>query len=400
VKSGTKQSVYLFVRDNYTQTRINTNLKVLVEEWDKEKQRVKKNYPESSVINYNLELLKKKSQNIINEGIVNKKNTNEIITELKILYKPQKQSEYTFMNLCDDYLDNSEQQNEYGTTKAYRVTVNNLKQFEKYTGLKIVFEDFDNQFYNEYQRFCFNVLSHSKNFFGKNVRVLKSILHYGVNEKKLNINADFKRFKVLKEDTDNIYLSKDEILKIYNLDLTQQKNKSIDKVRDFFVLSCETALRFSDLTGLKNSNIKRNAGKMSIEKRVIKTNENIVIPLSTLAIQIIEKYSENGIFTAPALISNQKTNVMLKRIGEMAEINEQIQVVKYIGGKRTEKTFLKYEMIKTHTGRRSFASNLYLKGCPSSWLMKATGHRTEKSFLSYIKASNLKIADEIEKFID
>ena len=45
----------------------------------------------------------------------------------------------------------------------------------------------------------------------------------------------------------------------------------------------------------------------------------------------------------------------------------------------------KYQLLTTHTARRSFATNLYLSGFPSISIMKITGHTTEKSFMKYIK---------------
>ena len=48
-------------------------------------------------------------------------------------------------------------------------------------------------------------------------------------------------------------------------------------------------------------------------------------------------------------------------------------------------TDLKYKFITSHTGRRSFATNLYKKGIPITHIMKATGHVKETDFLKYIQ---------------
>ena len=40
-----------------------------------------------------------------------------------------------------------------------------------------------------------------------------------------------------------------------------------------------------------------------------------------------------------------------------------------------------------HTARRSFATNLYLKGAPTLSIMQLTGHTTEVNFLKYIKVT-------------
>ena len=46
----------------------------------------------------------------------------------------------------------------------------------------------------------------------------------------------------------------------------------------------------------------------------------------------------------------------------------------------------KYELITSHTCRRSFASNWYGK-LPNSAIMAATGHSKEEDFLRYIKVT-------------
>jgi integrase len=91
----------------------------------------------------------------------------------------------------------------------------------------------------------------------------------------------------------------------------------------------------------------------------------------------------------------------LKEIGEMVEVLK-IQVSKSItrGGKETSRNYKKYELITTHTARRSFASNLYLKGSASRVIMKITGHKTEKSFMQYIKVSNEENANLILQLWD
>ena len=50
------------------------------------------------------------------------------------------------------------------------------------------------------------------------------------------------------------------------------------------------------------------------------------------------------------------------------------------GGIRETTISKKWELITTHTARRSFASNAYLQNVPTISIMKITGHRTEKVF--------------------
>ena len=57
------------------------------------------------------------------------------------------------------------------------------------------------------------------------------------------------------------------------------------------------------------------------------------------------------------------------------------------GGKRCTSIYEKWQLVSAHTARRSFATNLYKSGFPSISIMAITGHKTESSFLRYIKVS-------------
>ncbi len=57
----------------------------------------------------------------------------------------------------------------------------------------------------------------------------------------------------------------------------------------------------------------------------------------------------------------------------------------------------KYELITSHTARRSFATNLYRRGIPSTQLMMLTGHKTEDSFMKYIKVTAEDNAKDVAK---
>lgn len=55
------------------------------------------------------------------------------------------------------------------------------------------------------------------------------------------------------------------------------------------------------------------------------------------------------------------------------------------GGIRQEETFRKFELITTHTARRSFATNAYNAKIPTKSIIGITGHKSEREFFKYIK---------------
>jgi integrase len=180
-------------------------------------------------------------------------------------------------------------------------------------------------------------------------------------------------------------------MEIYKLDLS--KNKRLDKVRDLFLVGCYTGLRFSDLSVLTAKNIIDNF----IEIETQKTRESVAIPLHPIVRNIIDKH-KGGL---PRALSLQRMNIYLKKIGEMIEslnVNTSKKITK--GGLEITTNSKKYLQITTHTARRSFSSNLFVKGVPSQTIMKITGHKTEKSFMQYIKITPKENAKLIQMIWD
>ena len=114
-----------------------------------------------------------------------------------------------------------------------------------------------------------------------------------------------------------------------------------------------------------------------------KTNEFVTIPLHPVFITIWNKY--NGVL--PANISNQKFNDNLKDVCREAGLKERVMKSITKGGKKQTTVYEKWQLVSSHTARRSFATNLYKSGFPSISIMQITGHKTESSFLKYIKVT-------------
>ena len=168
----------------------------------------------------------------------------------------------------------------------------------------------------------------------------------------------------------------------------------LDKVRDLFLIGCNTALRYSDYTNIKKGNIYTNdEGSEMLKITAYKGGETLDVPANYMVKHILSKYD----YKLPEQISNQKTNDYLKELGELAGINREIIDTKRIGGKQETKTNLKYELISTHTARRTGATLMYLAGIPALSIMKITGHKTERSFLGYIRITSEENATLISK---
>ena len=120
----------------------------------------------------------------------------------------------------------------------------------------------------------------------------------------------------------------------------------------------------------------------------------VVIPLNDTAKMIIRKY-DMGI---PEGIHMNEFNKLIKGIAREAGIDEEIIITQKKGSEKVEKTYKKFELVASHTCRRSFCTNEYLKGTPALFIMKISGHRTERNFLKYIKVDEKIAAQKILEF--
>jgi integrase len=271
------------------------------------------------------------------------------------------------------------------TLKQYNQTVRLLKDFETYSKKKVTFESVDLDFYTDYVEYLTFEKKFSPNWIGKNIKNIKLFMGEAM-ERELHTNISFKskRFKALSEETESIYLNEVELETIYKHDFA--KKPRLDHCRDLFMIGCWTGLRFSDFSQLKLNNVVSIDGVECFKVKTQKTKDIVVIPVHPTVKEILNKYAhtEKGL---PRTISDQKMNEYLKDAAKDAELTENVTINKTRGAMKVETTTEKYKLVTTHTARRSFATNLFLSGFPAISIMKITGHKTEKSFMKYIKIS-------------
>jgi len=188
---------------------------------------------------------------------------------------------------------------------------------------------------------------------------------------------DLSAFKSLTGKATDIYISEEELDLMLKYDLSD--NIEFDRLRDLFIIGCETGLRYSDFSRLTKYHIDIN--KRIIRLTMKKTLGNVVIPISKRLQKVLEKYD----YHPPTDISSHYFNKNIKTIAELAKINVPVTKIKEIGNQKIEEHFFKYECVSTHTCRRSFCTNQFLNGMPSILIRRISGHTDEKSFLLYIK---------------
>jgi len=263
-----------------------------------------------------------------------------------------------------------------GSVKVYKTTRNH---FKRYCGHRVIeFEDLTREYLEGFINYLYR-----KNYADNHVNKIMGTMRTMLNdawERRLHRNDAYKskRLMVSKRQADNVYLSEAELQKLEELDL--EGEPTLERVRDLFLIAAYTGLRFTDFVNLHPGNIIEEDGQMIFEVNTQKTDEKVFIPVHLVVKKILDRHDG-----PPGGISNQKLNEYIKEVCKRAKIKEMVTKRTYRGGTRQEETFEKYELVSSHTGRRSFATNAYKAGLDSISIMKITGHKTPEQFMKYIK---------------
>ncbi|WP_421827905.1 phage integrase SAM-like domain-containing protein [Larkinella sp.] len=407
VKAKVATPIHCIVCFDNDRLKISTGFKVLPTHWNYTKQRVKNvvDAIDKDKINSFLNDLEKaageiiadlKSKRIALTKDVLKSRIEEFLNPAPVEDKPKTLLQFVrwYIETCPTRLVRSKG-NRAGrvispsTIRRYKTTLNGLEAFALKYPRPLDFENIDSHFYKAFTEWL-TARNYATNNVSKYIENVKGFMSAAVDE-GFTTNLAFRKFSNLREDAENIYLTEPELNRIYLLDLS--KTPRLEKVRDLFVFAAWTGLRFSDFSALQPEHFKSNTeGEVSLNLKQQKTGLRVTIPVeSEVVIEILKKYNNR----LPSGISNQKTNEYLKEICQLAEINERILKHVTKGGKQVIKTtdgwskissgVEKWQLITTHTARRSFATNMFKRGMPTLLIMKLTGHKKESEFLKYIK---------------
>ena len=66
-------------------------------------------------------------------------------------------------------------------------------------------------------------------------------------------------------------------------------------------------------------------------------------------------------------------------------LRKHISITETKGGVEVTTKAHKWELVSSHTARRTFATNCYLDGIPTRTIMRITGHKKEDDFFRYIR---------------
>jgi integrase len=318
-----------------------------------------------------------------------------VLPELERLREQERQALWiNLFEALDIYIEERASVVSANQVKDYRTLRKHLLNFKQYSSQPISFRYLNMKFYNEFMDYLFykalkpngttGLLTNSA---GKIIRMLKAFVHYEVAQGRIPY-IDLRSFKVVEEETHAVYLNEKELAIIHGLDLAG--DKELEAVRDIFIVGCYTGLRYSDLSTISPEHVDLINGNINIKQH--KVHKAVVIPMIDYVPDILRKYN----YSLPKL-SAYKFNERLKDIGLKAKLRQKVEVVHKKGRIRIKRVFEKWEMMSSHTCRRSFCTNMYLSGFPAEELMRISGHKSPAAFMRYIKVDNQQAANRLKE---
>ena len=207
---------------------------------------------------------------------------------------------------------------------------------------------------------------------------LKSVLNLYSDQVDLPKGWD-KVLSVKSDPSEHVFLDEEEIMRII-----KYRPETITEavVQQQFVISALVGTRHSDAQKLTNENITGDKICYISQKTRIKA----VVPLSPVIRTLLETgvlyedYPFLFAFAFKSSVSDTTFNDVLRRIAKRCRIDRPCKV--YVCGGYVTK--LKYELLASHAGRRSFATCLYMRCHDLYMVSRLCGHSDVNMTIRYL----------------
>lgn len=345
--------VYIRAFQHGKKVEIATSVALSKEDWSEKKQRVKRRNLAHEKYNAILEAFDKKALKVILNNFVHE-NTPLTLGQFKDYMHSEGQSEESFTNYILHYLNENKTRLKLESWWSYKSQVTKMLKFKK----AISFADINEKFINDYHHYMLHVLCNNENTASKSLRALRTFVNISMRYGYIKSNP-FKYITIKKVDGKRDFLTAEELNKLtqayFISKVMDAKQKEILR---YFLFSCYTGLRYSDLKELKVSSIEGN----SLQIKMHKTGYVVGIPLTNKALQLLPEQSHSQ--TVFRVYCNKVTNRILKELGKQYNIPKKLTC---------------------HVARHTFATVSITLGIPIEVVSKLLGHTNLKTTQVYAK---------------
>jgi site-specific recombinase XerD len=371
-----KSPIICLLSHSGKRTKIYTGITIAVKQWNAEEQKAKtRGYLNGGQINDALQAIAAKLDEFILDcrakGYIPSDN------DLRAIVEPEQAEDksLTFWQAWEEYVT-IKSESEAMKLKLSAIK-KRLKNFEG-KNQPFTFENLNVALMEKIEGYFIKAEKLQNSTVAKHISFFKSFLHWAV-KREITENTKWQQFTVTNPpDKLKVVLSTSELALIKAFD--HKEKKYLLNVRDLFLIGCYTGLRFSDFTRISRQHLKEDGDGYVLRIRQQKTDDLVEIPLTEESLTLCRRLIEGEI----RIITNQKMNDYLKELCQLSGIDEPFEVDEFRGKMKISKTVPKWQLIGTHTARRTFATNLLIQGIPAEVVMQYTGHKDYKSFSKYV----------------
>ena len=309
--------------------------------------------------------------------------------------RAEKKDSLYLLNFYADYLRNIEANKggsvglKTSTVKVYRSFYNILVKYESAIELRLRFDKLDKDAFDDLYSYLLNEEGYSPGHVGRQITRLKTLCRAASGEGvKVNSYHLIHKAKPVHSEKYLTIITQDEVehIKSYT-----PENNYLRNTRKWMLIGLYIGQRVSDLLSLTPNQVREvEPGVVLVDITQKKTGVSLTIPVKdSVVVDLLLHHF-------PKKIADSNFNRYLKLLLKAANVNE--TTTGYLMGDNWRRELItgpKWMFISSHDLRRSFATNHYLNGVPTQYLMKMTGHLRESSFLLYIGKSSNKDQDAI-----
>ncbi|MCR9066094.1 MAG: site-specific integrase [Cytophagales bacterium] len=375
--------------------KVRTNFVIDPENWSKSKKSIKSTKtPELKKLKGDLEELKLRVLNELNASALEENIDRDWLNKVININNVSEDKSQDLLAFCNYFIEDKKSTSRKRTIQQYSLLRDNILEFCTYKNKEPKIEDVDIAFQTDLVRFYREEKGLNQTTIKKRISFLKTIVRHA-RRHGLATSTSLDDLGVKDGKVHTIYLTPEDLQKIRTANITSD---ALQNARKWLLLSCYLGQRGGDFLSITKSQIVKINGKSFVDLRQEKGDKPVYVYLTKEAQEIL--LANNGEF--PRKLSTQKYNKYIKEVCKLARLDDIV-----FGSKINSETkrkevgnFPKWELVTSHIGRRSFATNYYTK-IPTPLLMAQTGHTTESVFLKYIGKSRtdsiLALADEFDK---
>lgn len=366
VKNDGTTAIYLLTSIKSKQVKINTGVTVIPTNWDNEKNAIKGN--SKAVKDQNL-ILNNCASRLTNIFVKYRLREKELTADLLLKEYENPTAEIDFYAFWEQEMNLKKVDNAKDTSRAHKSMLKKMRDFKP----TLSFSELDRAFFETYQRHL-KQIGNNTNTIRKNLKTIKVYVNIALRHELLEKDP-FEGMRIKTGETEIIYLEPEELAKIIDNYKRNLFAPRLQKVVRYYLFSCFTGLRISDVKSITHDNI---IGNMLVFKpqKTRDIMKIVRVKLTTGALELIhDTGNTKGIIfnTFADAVSNR----YLKDVATACNINKPI---------------------KYHSARHTFATMYYRMTKNVVGLQKLLGHSDIKLTMIYTHIIDTDIDADMDNF--